>query len=249
MNHLRELLESIESGVIEANAAFGRAELLECVREIRTEGCNAMCFFMGEEARMVGQSFDVRLFRLPFKTCWFEARCADGSLFGVFARAAENGVRLIGWEKVSRGDWRLAWSASMNPAAEEGAASIVCRPGDHASTLDSQGDIAFVAIFLSALNCSNVTRVQTAPNAKLQKARAKRGKLPLFSYWTLHLGCRSLGEPMGGTHAGPRLHLRRGHPRQYQPGRFTWVEAHMVGNKAIGMVHKDYDGSGLAGAA
>ncbi len=44
----------------------------------------------------------------------------------------------------------------------------------------------------------------------------------------------------GGTHASPRLHLRRGHPRQYAPGKYCWVQPCVVGNKAAGMVHKDY---------
>lgn len=98
-----------------------------------------------------------------------------------------------------------------------------------------------VKAFLSALHCSNVRRQEHAPDVKLQKARARRGKAPLFSYWTLQLDGKSdRGADHGGTHASPRVHLRRGHPRQYAPGKWTWVQAHAVGNRAAGIVHKDY---------
>jgi hypothetical protein len=105
-----------------------------------------------------------------------------------------------------------------------------------------QSVIDVMAAFLSALNCTNIKRVEHRPDAKLQKARAKRGKQPLFSYWTLELDLSRAesSESLGGTHASPRLHLRRGHPRQYAPGKFTWVQPCAVGNKKAGMVHKDY---------
>jgi hypothetical protein len=105
--------------------------------------------------------------------------------------------------------------------------------------------IAVVSVtrFLSALNCININRIEHKPSEKLQKARAKRGKQPLFSYWTLEIDLpksRAAGEDYGGTHASPRVHLRRGHPRKYAPGKYCWVQPHVVGNKAAGMVHKDY---------
>lgn len=92
------------------------------------------------------------------------------------------------------------------------------------------------------MNCTNVGRQEHKPDAALQKARAKRGKQPLFSYWTLELNGRDGGaaQSFGGTHASPRVHLRRGHPRQYAPGKWTWVQPHAVGNRELGMVHKDY---------
>jgi hypothetical protein len=99
----------------------------------------------------------------------------------------------------------------------------------------------FVILFMICLNCSNIKRLEHKPDHALQKSRAKKGKLPLFSYWTLHLDGRSeSGESLGGTHASPRVHIRRGHPREYTPGKFTWVQPAVVGNPRMGMVHKDY---------
>jgi len=103
--------------------------------------------------------------------------------------------------------------------------------------------IGLIDKFLSALNCVNVNKIEHKPPEKLQKARAKRGKKPLFSFWTLELDLHKslhVGADIGGTHASPRLHLRRGHPRQYAPGKYCWVQPHVVGNKKLGMIHKDY---------
>jgi hypothetical protein len=43
----------------------------------------------------------------------------------------------------------------------------------------------------------------------------------------------------GGTHASPRVHLRRGHIRRL-PGKNIWVNATIVGNSDLGVVIKDY---------
>jgi len=101
-----------------------------------------------------------------------------------------------------------------------------------------------VLAFLSALSCNNVKKIENVPPEKLQKKRIKNGKLPLFSYWTLHLELskeeqRKIGSN-GGSHASPRLHLRRGHAREYRPGLFTWVQSCVVGNKENGLIMKDY---------
>jgi hypothetical protein len=45
---------------------------------------------------------------------------------------------------------------------------------------------------------------------------------------------------VGGAHASPRLHLRRGHARQFAPGKWTWVRDCAVGNKVAGVISKDY---------
>lgn len=100
----------------------------------------------------------------------------------------------------------------------------------------------WISSFLTLLNCSNIRRIEHSPSEALQKARTRRGKLPLFSYWTLEINTfRSPpAENKGGSHASPRLHLRRGHPRQYALEKWCWVNPHAVGNKKLGIVHKDY---------
>lgn len=102
--------------------------------------------------------------------------------------------------------------------------------------------IAAQCIF-AVMACSNVRTRDHQPDAALNKKRAKAGKVPLVSYKTLEIAVPNTryegGGPGGGTHASPRVHLRRGHIRKIADGKTVWVQACVVGSKH-GMVLKDY---------
>jgi len=51
---------------------------------------------------------------------------------------------------------------------------------------------------------------------------------------------RTASERLGGSHASPRWHLRRGHWRQLPDGRRIFVRQCEVGDSARGGVVKDY---------
>ena len=51
---------------------------------------------------------------------------------------------------------------------------------------------------------------------------------------------RRPSEELGGTHASPRTHLRRGHIRRLRWGPKVWVNSCVVNPGAIGGVNKDY---------
>lgn len=92
------------------------------------------------------------------------------------------------------------------------------------------------------LGCSNVETEDNPAPAALNKKRAKAGKYPVLEYKTLVLKIdapRTSGQASGGTHASPRVHLRRGHVRRLESGRRVWVQACVVGS-THGMVLKDY---------
>jgi hypothetical protein len=77
----------------------------------------------------------------------------------------------------------------------------------------------------------------------LNKRRARKGKPPLLAHHILKPVPRKT-EPagsMGGTHASPRLHLRRGHYRQYTNGIKRWIKPSWVGDKTRGVVTKTYN--------
>jgi len=94
---------------------------------------------------------------------------------------------------------------------------------------------------MAAVNCSNVKQREHKPPKLKNESRKRKGLTPLFSYWTLELSDKQeKGLHLGGTHASPRVHLRRGHIRRLESGKHIWVNAHVVGNKENGMVHKDY---------
>lgn len=97
--------------------------------------------------------------------------------------------------------------------------------------------------FLCALECKNVRVESAAPDAKLNAARARKGKLPLVSYKVLTLDStpkRIADSRGGGTHASPRTHLRRGHIRRLAAGN-VWVNSTVVNGKSTGLVLKDYE--------
>ena len=105
-------------------------------------------------------------------------------------------------------------------------------------------EIAVAAQFLLLTNCGNVSPVKIRePSDRQRKAASRRGNVPFHSYWTLD--CALPSSPaeacsLGGTHAAPRLHMRRGHIRRLPTGKTTWVRQCAVGNANLGTVSKDY---------
>lgn len=114
------------------------------------------------------------------------------------------------------------------------------------STLQTSEGIEIVLRTLLALSCTNVRSVDNAPPGALNKKRQKQGKLPLFTYKTLHVVAGERGashDPRGDdaeAKRSPRLHFRRGHVRRIGGGRVTWVQQCMVGNARLGVIEKAY---------
>jgi len=101
---------------------------------------------------------------------------------------------------------------------------------------------AVLLAFFYVIGCSNVTFSDSQAPIALNKKRIKTGKTPLFEYKTLVIRApptRVIGQDSGGTHASPRVHLRRGHIRHLVSDKRVWVQACVVGSKT-GVVSKDY---------
>lgn len=115
--------------------------------------------------------------------------------------------------------------------------------GEFESIADKLSVFSFLLMKgLSALNCSNVVYVDNEPSEPLNKKRIKNGKVPLFTYKTLHIDSNEvkiIKPDQGGTHASPRVHLRRGHVRHYAT-HSVWIEDMIVGDPSKGAVIKDY---------
>jgi hypothetical protein len=104
----------------------------------------------------------------------------------------------------------------------------------------------------SLLNCRNVYEEKVEPSAQLQKARARRGKLPLLSYHVLKVRPVGARKPGAGNGGGAPLaeHWVRGHFADYTngPGLFGnpnlkgrfWISPHLAG-RASRTVVKDYE--------
>lgn len=106
---------------------------------------------------------------------------------------------------------------------------------------DIENEASAVLLLMAALSCSNIqTKEMPAPD-KLNIKRSKSGKQPFFSYRVLMLDemAEPKGHALGGSHASPRVHLRRGHIRRL-PGKQVWVNSSVVGCKELGSVGKSY---------
>lgn len=100
-----------------------------------------------------------------------------------------------------------------------------------------------IAASIEVFSCSNVVAVEHKPPKLINHKRKKKGKTPFFSYRTLHitgeLAAKEKAE--NGTHASPRLHLRRGHVRKLASGRRVWVTSCLVGDKSKRFAAHDYN--------
>lgn len=208
---------------------------------------STVCFEMPRASALDGISAMPDLVRSPYPLCWCEGPSelpapfhgmkrvcflltdlegnatgaevylTDGSAFGEMGRAI-----------YEAGAWR-SWHGPEIDRFPGG-------PNDEVMS----SCLLYVERFLSLVNCANIDRVENKPSQEHQLRRKKQGKKPLYSYWTLILSQASeKAESKGGTHASPRVHLRRGHIRRLG-GKHIWVRACAVGNKKLGVIHKDY---------
>lgn len=97
-----------------------------------------------------------------------------------------------------------------------------------------QHQVGAIAALFALLNCRNVVSSRVVPDAKLQRARQKAGKHPLYAYATLKM--RSATSSNGSDKLRP-IHWVRGHFKEYTPERplfgkisgLFWWEPHLVG--------------------
>jgi len=108
-------------------------------------------------------------------------------------------------------------------------------------------DLATYAEFCRTLHEHEVTFAEVVPDAAKNRMRRARGKAPLFTYKVLTIGKKKRkSRHLGGTHASPRSHLRRGYYRTSRNGVRHWVQPCMVKGDTDGFVHKDYKVEGQA---
>ncbi|WP_156901452.1 hypothetical protein [Azohydromonas australica] len=112
--------------------------------------------------------------------------------------------------------------------------------------LNASDEVTMMIQACSVLNCANVTTVDMRAEPVINRKRIARGKQPFFSYKVLQLSAEPQTHAVAtvagekGTHASPRMHLRRGHLRRLE-SKSIWVRHTMVnaGSK-LGAVVKDY---------
>ena len=251
--HLRELTEQInEAGLLVNKLIADSPNIEEITNGVERYADSAICFDIGEGMEMSGFRCIPELVRLPYSVCWFEySHVTDAGIarFGVLAIDEYSDPNKIIWIVFCRPAIQKEWSM-LGWANIQGNTEDQIVWGLRPKTVQPYAEalletLHIVGAFLSAMNCTNITKRENLIPEKLQKARAKRGKKPLFSYWTLELNLPKFSTDRsgaGGTHAAPRLHLCRGHMKKRKTGYFWW-QPHVRGDKKSGMVQKDYAAS------
>ncbi len=240
--HLHDLIESIDQNKILCIEPINDEEFDEITRKFKNVASQAICFDMGEVDEMPNIAPVYEMVKEPFPTCWFEFNFThtDGTqiILGMLVVVRDE-VQITSFRRKHK-QWCIRGVIILDSLSSWENFGLF-PPVDVVGEELKQHKIV-LSTFLSALNCKNVKRVEHKPEPKLQKARKKRGKLPLFSHWSLELaipGTSNNNSKSNGTKSSPRVHLRRGHPRQYTPGNWTWVQPCMVGT-GKGIVTKDY---------
>ncbi len=255
MNHLHHFLEAFEVGLISQGPAVFELAFRKCLRGLGEIARSAICFDMGDAHVLDAMpANDSNLF--PYEVCWFEVTLSDHGLWGVLAAPnAVGGMQTAIFRRGATTD-SLALAAHRRIQTQEHWTLRGIRFGaegtDLASPTDTtdifEGDDEALVVdgllsrFLGALHSPHAALAEVHPDAPLQKARARRGKAPLFSYWTLILRTppSSTTDSLGGTHASPRTHLRRGHLRRLRSGKVVQVKPTTVRGETPGIVLKDY---------
>lgn len=188
--------------------------------------------------------------RLPSANCLFE--------FIV------NGVHAIWWRSYDMvmyatkvGDGYLTYLSSIisDPTSEHFSINF-CDPqpmNDPEDGIDATNDsrnalahyldhqVASACVVLEAeLAYRDVVR---APH-KLNAARAKKGKLPLYSYHIIKLANRKRAAALPDAQSQEsgrrlRMHFVRGHWRHFEQHK-TWVKWHVRGDPDLGRIEKEY---------
>jgi hypothetical protein len=162
-------------------------------------------------------------FRLPFPMCAFEFRVSGRTLLIVVDETPEDVAVIC---LIQAGDFWVLAAADSSSKKELGGFIWA--------------QIRAVCIALDA----GVATYTTAPAPhKLNRNRARRGRLPIRDYHVVDLARRHRSVRQatpGQSGIRVRLHFRRGHWRVLPSERRVWVSWCLVGNPDLGFIDKEF---------
>ena len=220
---------------------------------IKENAYSAICFDAGSSQTLekllpkkdYGRYFDLAVNNPPYPVTWVEfdgltgfdvAKCA------VLVIKNEQQYWLLAFLKIPQLDNEWYFEGGVGGRLGEPQSFLISDDSEQKANSLYFEILGLFCGAMLALKCNNVEATEEKPT-QLQRLRAKKQKLPIFSTWTLRIiqGAKTKSPSTGGSHASPRLHLRRGHIREYKQGCFTWVSSCVVGSVDLGVVAKDYE--------
>lgn len=239
---VREILDEPDVGAV---AHSGVVEALRNLRKAVKFSLPRDCRVLGLDPAELSRAVESSMIRLPFPSValcfeWDMARAV------VIASETDDGFTVRQAIDMCRTGWRLTpviVEAKYGPAGLEWRYGCLSGVGDEEKKEEivklSHSSFGAVVEFCLALRCKNVYQ-EEIQLSKLAKMRAASKRKEVYSYHTLVIDPDGKEVRRGaGTHASPRVHLRRGHIRRLPSGDI-WVNACVVGDKSAGMVSKDY---------
>lgn len=222
----------------------------------------AIVFFCGEvenvhniiNIKAIEETLITGKFKIPYQNVLFEFN-DNGTRIALHLANYEDYTRMstfISRKDYFSGGWYL--SSVILDINNEDHTSRFGYISDINDELNESGE-KMVKIYFTILNqvllllhCKNIVKKENKPPEKLNKKRIKNGKLPLFSYYTLHIkdSINSNSKNVLGDHN--RIHLCRGHFKHYTKenplfGKLTgmyWWQPHVRGQNKDGIIMKDY---------
>ena len=214
--------------------------LVKSLVSLTEEAADYVWFDMGTLARY---SIDWKRTQpnLPFERVAICGRDKFGDRFLVLCDHADDNTFLV-----------AAWSLLNTHYTKTPMFAAVVDPdigGVHIAQVDGESEVnketaapimGIICEFLSGVNPTGYA--PTVKSSHINRTRAKKGKPPLHYTWkTVTIEPpKQKTEWMGGTHASPRKHQRRGHWRNHPNGTRVWVRDCWVGDATKGTVFKDY---------
>ena len=182
--------------------------------------------------------------RLPHPAVVFEVkdRHPERSALLVYARQFEDRVEAVFIYKDQK---RRQWTDCLAHAvfAKPGLAEICPLAQMSPQDLNAYGEVATGIVWRALTILAHAGEEKTRKiNPALRRKYAKAG----IRGWTWHQitidleRARASQSQLGGTHASPRWHIRRGHWRRLADGRRIFIRECQIGDPARGGVVKDY---------
>jgi hypothetical protein len=117
-------------------------------------------------------------------------------------------------------------------------------PTDEGVTIDqteAEMIIGFVSAWYGSLSRRCEAHTPITAQTFTNQRKILQGKAPKYEWRTVMIEpLQARSEGLGGTHASPRQHDRRGHVRRLRSGKNVWVKACKVGDASLGAVFHDY---------
>lgn len=196
-------------------------------------------FDVGDLPRDVEFVADEDLLRLPYRDTAVVGRDSDGSKFMFVLIGGDNSVSVGGM--LFTGPYPAYIDPFSYINTPEGL-RVYGKDGKKPDRAKYMPAMAIIGVFLASLRKPTTAYIPTPRKSLINSKRAAKGKGPvLFDWHTVEVAPIAPKTPhLGGTHASPRLHDRRGHWRNMRSGKRVWVRDCKVGDPSKGAIFKDY---------